>query len=310
MRPWGLSGPEFLELYWIALAVALALAVLVRWWLRGTRGATPAAAPGLYELAHLVGGPTRAAEVATAVLLDAGALRPGRNRTVSRVKGAQPGHPVEAAVLTDAARYERRTLPLLLTSVADGPAVRELGVRLVLAELLISPERARRWLRISVLPMLLVALVGVVRWGNGVRIGAPVGWLTLQLLLTGVLVFVLGTRFVPGRTARGVATIADARAKGLVGGWGSFGPTSPAVEAVLFHGFSAHPDAEVRNAVRPTARSRSRGSAGLGGGAGGMAYYGAVGGFDGGGSSGGGDGGGGGGCGGGGGGGCGGGGGS
>ncbi|QUF06812.1 TIGR04222 domain-containing membrane protein [Actinosynnema pretiosum subsp. pretiosum] len=301
MRPWGLSGPEFLELYWIALGVALALAVLTRWWLRGTRGADPAAALTLPELAYLVGGPLRAAEVATAALLDAGALRPGRNRTVSRVKGARPGNPVEAAVLADAARYERRTLPLLLTSVADGPAVREVERRLVLAGLLISPERARKWLRIGVLPMLLVALVGVVRWVNGVRIDAPVGWLTLQLLLTAVLVFVLGTRFLPRRTARGVALVADARTRGLVGGWGAFGPTSPAVEAVLFHGFSAHPDAEVRNAVRPTARSRSWASSG--GGTAGVAYYG---GFDGGGSgsSGGGDGGGGGGCGGGGGGGC------
>ncbi|MEU4743714.1 hypothetical protein AB0G02_25065, partial [Actinosynnema sp. NPDC023658] len=37
-RPWGLSGPEFLELYWIALAVSLAFAILVRVRLRGTRG--------------------------------------------------------------------------------------------------------------------------------------------------------------------------------------------------------------------------------------------------------------------------------
>ncbi len=255
-RPWGLSGPEFLELYWIALAVSLAFAIYLRVRPRGTRETAPAGALGVLDIAYLTGGPRRVVEASVAGLIDSGALVPARNGAVRVVGSPVADHPVDRAVLADATRYRYRTLTLLITSVSEKHETREVGHRLSEQDYLVAPDVVRRALRRGVLPMALVFAVGVARWVNGLVIGAPVWWLTLQLVLTGVLVRVLLQAAPLTRTAKGRDAVAKARAGENTGGWGTTSSAS-AAELVALNGFAGHPDVAVRAAARPRPRARA-----------------------------------------------------
>ncbi|ROP37464.1 TIGR04222 domain-containing membrane protein [Saccharothrix texasensis] len=254
-RPWGLSGPEFLELYWIALAASLAFAIVVRVRLRGTRGDAPAGAPGLVDIAYLTGGPRRVVETSVASLIDSGALVPARSGSVRVVGEPVADHPVDRAVLADAKRYRYRTLTLLITSLAEQDEPREVGRRLADQGYLVAPDVVKRWLRAGVTPMALLFVVGVVRWINGQVINAPVWFLTLQLVLTGVLIWGLLQAAPVTRTAKGRAEVANARARGISGVWRTTGSAN-AAEVVALNGFDGHPNITLRVAARPRPRPR------------------------------------------------------
>src|SRR5688572_6896453 len=100
MHPWGLSGPEFLWLYAVALVVAIAVALGARMAVHRPRrpDATDRLAPE--ELGFLAGGPRRAVHVAIARLVDAGLVRTDRSGTVTSTADRAPaGHPLDDAVL-------------------------------------------------------------------------------------------------------------------------------------------------------------------------------------------------------------------
>lgn len=255
-RPWGLSSPEFLELYWIALAVSLAFAVFVRVRLRGTRGDAPAGVLGLLDIAYLTGGPRRVVETSVASLIDSGALVPARNGSVRLVGSPVADHPVDAAVLADATRYRYRTLTLLITSVSEKDAPREVGRRLTEQGYLVARDEAKRRLRTGVVPMALLFVVGVARWINGQVVNAPVWTLTLQLVLTGLLIWGLLQAAPLTRTAKGRDAVAKARAGENTGGWGVTSSAN-AAELVALNGFSAHPSITLRAAARPRPRARA-----------------------------------------------------
>ena len=255
-RPWGLSSPEFLELYWIALAVSLAFALLVRVRLRGTRGGAPAGALGLLDIAYLTGGPRRVVETSVAGLIDSGAVVPARNGAVRLVGTPVADHPVDQAVLTDAKRYRYRTLTLLITSVSEQDAPREVGRRLSELDYLVAPDVVKRRLRTGVLPLAVLLAVGVVRWVHGLPVDASAGWLTMQLVLTGLLIWVLLKAAPLTRTAKGRDAVAKARAGEFTGGWGTTGSAN-AAELVALNGFAGHPDITLRAAARPRPRART-----------------------------------------------------
>ncbi|MEU7527879.1 TIGR04222 domain-containing membrane protein [Saccharothrix sp. NPDC042600] len=240
-RPWGLSGPEFLELYWIALAASLAFAIVVRVRLRGKRDGAPAGPLGLYDIAYLTGGPRRVVETSVAVLIGSGALRPSRDGAVRVVGNPVADDTVDQAVLTDAARYRNRTLSLLFTAVSEHDAPRGFGRVLADRGYLVPPEVLKRRYRLAVVPLSLLMAVGAVRWVNGLLIGAPVGWLTLQLVLTGILVGLLLRVDGFKRTARGSRAVAQARAGEGTGGSGVIS-SAGAAGLVALDGFAHHPD--------------------------------------------------------------------
>ncbi|WP_170211721.1 TIGR04222 domain-containing membrane protein [Saccharothrix australiensis] len=250
-----MSGPEFLQLYWIALAVSLVFAIAARVRPRWTRGSVPAGVLDRYDLAFLTGGPRRVVETAVAALIGSGALRSARDGAVRVVGSPRSDNPVERAVLADAARYRHRTLALLFTAVSEHDAPRAVGDRLVRRGYLVAPSTAGRWLRRGVLPMALLLLVGLVRWVNGLVIGAPVGWLTLQLALTGVLIPVLVKAPASTRTALGARAVAQARAAGPTATSGVLGLEGDA-GVVALDGFRAHPNIPLRAAARGPARTR------------------------------------------------------
>ena len=252
-QPWGLSGPEFLNVYWIALGVALLFAIMTRIRMRVSLGGEPARSLDLDELAYLAGGPIRVVEACIARLIDSEALRSNRRGTVQVVGTPTAINPVDRAVLADAGSYRSRTLTLLIPSASRSAAVEAVGTRLTELDLLIPPAVAKARLRMGIVPLLLLFAIGVVRWVNGIAIGAPVGWLTLQLVLTAVLAVLLVRTSKIQRTAKGNRVLENARSGGSTGG----GATSPAVPPLLagaaglvaLGGLSAHPDLALRTAL-------------------------------------------------------------
>ncbi|WP_186763237.1 TIGR04222 domain-containing membrane protein [Lentzea tibetensis] len=248
-RPWGLSGPEFLELYWIALAALVVFAIIVR--VRARSGnSQPVRTLDLDELAYLAGGPRRVVEASLARLLAAEALRTSRRGAV-QVTGVPVVNPVDQAVVEDAQRYTNRTIYLLVPKVAEHHAVTSIGTRLVEAGLVIDRDEVRSRLRRGALPLWVLLAVGIARWFNGITIDAPVGWLTLQLVVTGLLIFIVTRRGKLMRTSKGDRVLQEARASGTTGG-----VTSPAsVEyagaagLVALGGLAAYPDLTVRSSL-------------------------------------------------------------
>ncbi|MCS7482760.1 TIGR04222 domain-containing membrane protein [Umezawaea endophytica] len=253
-QPWGLSGPEFLNIYWIALGISVLFAIGVRIRMRASRVGAPAGSVDVDELAYLAGGPRRVVEASLARLIEAEALRSTRRGTVGLIGKPKATNAVDRAVLADAGRYSNRTLNLLMASVVQADAVKAVGTRLSGAGMLIEPSTAKRELRVGALPMVVLFAIGVVRWVNGIAIGAPVGWLTLQLILTAVLVVLLTRSGSIRRTAAGDRALEGARS-------GSRAAASAGGVAglVALGGLSAHPDLALRTSLMYTAASTSSG---------------------------------------------------
>jgi uncharacterized protein (TIGR04222 family) len=263
-QPWGLSGPEFLKIYWIALGVSALFAIGVRIRMRASGGSEPARALDIDELAYLAGGPRRVVEASITRLIEAEALRSTRRGTVGLIGKPKVVNAVDRAVVEDAGRYSRRTLNLMMASVAQHQSVRAIATRLGELGMLIEPATAKRTLRVGVLPMVALFAIGVVRWVNGIAIGAPIGWLTLQLVVTGALVALLARSGSIRRTAKGDRALEAARSGGrsqdvelAVGG---------VVGLVALGGLSAHPDLTLRTALMAQAYSSAGSGASSGGG--------------------------------------------
>jgi uncharacterized protein (TIGR04222 family) len=244
-QPWGLSGPEFLNIYWIALGISVLFAIGVRIRMRASRGDAPAGSVDVDELAYLAGGPRRVVEASVARLIEAEALRSTRRGTVGLIGKPRATNAVDRAVLEDAGRYSNRTLTLLMASVAQTSAVKAIAIRLGETGMLIEPSTAKRQLRVGVLPMVALGVIGIARWVNGIAIGAPVGWLTLQLVITAVLVVLMTRSGSVKRTAAGDRALEGARSSGrsqavAVGGVAGL---------VALGGLSAHPDLVLRTSL-------------------------------------------------------------
>jgi len=246
-QPWGLSGPEFLNIYWIALGISVLFAIGVRIRMRASRGDAPAGSVDVDELAYLAGGPRRVVEASLARLIEAEALRSTRRGTVARIGKATAVNAVDRAVLADASRYSNRTVSLLMATVAQSDAVKAIETRLGETGMLIEPATAKRQLRVGALPMVVLFAIGVARWVNGIAIGAPVGWLTLQLIITAVLVVLMTRAGSTRRTAAGDRALEGARSGGGLPAVAA--GTGAAVGLVALGGLSAHPDLALRTSL-------------------------------------------------------------
>ncbi|MCX2954325.1 TIGR04222 domain-containing membrane protein [Lentzea sp. NEAU-D7] len=250
-RPWGLSGPEFLQLYWIGLALAVLVAIVVRVRARAGHSTQPVRSLDMDELAFLAGGPRRVVETAVARLLTSGELRTSRRGTVQATSTTRSLNPVDRAVITDCQRYTNRTVALMIPSVAADPVVTGIGRRLEDMGLLAGSDVVKSATRKGSVPLWVLLAIGVARWVNGVAVDAPVGWLTLQLVLTGVLILLLtrrGKALV--RTRKGNEVLNDARRTSTRAA-GSVDEVvyAGAAGAVLFGGLLVYPDLAVRTSL-------------------------------------------------------------
>ncbi|WHT21538.1 TIGR04222 domain-containing membrane protein [Crossiella sp. CA-258035] len=240
-NPWGLTGPEFLQLYAIGLVVALVLAGWIR--IAGRRpDPTAASRPGELtdvELAFLVGGAPRAVETAVAALLERDVLRASRGGYVSGTGPLRTTDPLARAVCDYTGDTGRRTLQLLVNRVADSQAAADVGARLADRGLLVPPERLPGMGLRSALPLIGLGVIGLWRAIDGGSQGYPVGYLMLFLLLTGLLAGFAAWLPVAWRTQAGDAAVEQAMRS----------TSDSAASLVARQGVSAYPDARVRAAL-------------------------------------------------------------
>ncbi|MFD5828329.1 TIGR04222 domain-containing membrane protein [Lentzea sp. NPDC060358] len=248
-KPWGLSGPEFLQLYWIGLALAVLVAIVVRVRARAGRGDQPVRTLDMDELAYLAGGPRRVVETSLARLLTAGELRTSRRGTVQATSDTSSRNAVDRAVITDSRRYTNRTVNLLVPAVAQDEAVLSIGRRLEAMGLVISAEAAKSARRKGSIALWVLLAIGVARWVNGIAIGAPVGWLTLQLVLTGLLVVLLTRGGKNVRTSKGSRVLDEARSSRSRSAMPDEALYAGAAGLVLFGGLTVYPDIAVRSSL-------------------------------------------------------------
>ena len=257
-RPWGLSGPEFLQLYWIGLALAVLVAIVVRVRVRAGHSGRPVRSLDMDELAYLAGGPRRVVETAIARLLTTGELRTSRRGAVQATSTTQSLNPVDRAVITDAQRYTNRTVNLMIPAMSADGVVLAIGQRLEDMGLVVNPAVAKSALRKGSIALWVLLAIGVARWLNGITIDAPVGWLTLQLVITGVLIFVLTRRGKHLRTSKGNSVLNAARTtKGHGAAASEAALYAGAAGVVLFGGLAIHPDLAVRSALLASSGSGS-----------------------------------------------------
>jgi uncharacterized protein (TIGR04222 family) len=217
------------------------------------------------ELAYLAGGPTRVVETAIARLLTAGELRTSRRGTVQATSTTNSLNAVDRAVITDSQRYTNRTVSLMVSAVAKDDAVTAIGRRLEEIGLVVHPDVAKSALRKGSILLWVLLAVGVVRLVNGLAIGAPVGFLALQLLLTGALIFLLTRRGKHVRTSKGNSVLSAARTSSS----SRMATSDDALYAgaaglVLFGGLAVYPDLAVRSSLLAASGSTS-GYGGYGG---------------------------------------------
>lgn len=259
MRPWGLSGPEFLQLYWIGLALAVLVAIVVRMRVRAGRSTLPARSLDVDELAYLAGGPRRVVETAIARLLTAGELRTSRRGTVQATASTKSINPVDRAVVTDAQRYTNRTLSLMIPSLTKDDSVTAIGRRLEDMGLVVNPDVLKSALRKGSILLWVLLAIGVARWVNGIAIGADIGWLTLQLAITPVLIYLVSRRGKIVRTAKGDRVLETARTAGGRATGSDDLAFAGAAGLVAFGGLAVYPDLAVRSSLLASSSSSSAG---------------------------------------------------
>ncbi len=261
-KPWGLSGPEFLQLYWIGLALAVLAAIVIRVRVRAGRSDQPVRSLDMDELAYLAGGPRRVVETSIARLLTAGELRTSRRGTVQATSTTSSRNPVDRAVITDSQRYTNRTVHLMIRTLVEDDTVTAIGRRLEDMGLVVSPAVAKSALRKGSIALWVLLAIGVVRWVNGIAIDAPVGWLTVQLVITGLLIFLLTRRGKHVRTGRGNSVLDEARRGGTRAATPDEAVYAGAAGLVLFGGLSVYPDLAVRSSLLASSGSTGAYSSG------------------------------------------------
>lgn len=271
-RPWGLSGPEFLELYGSALAAVIVLCGIV--WLiprLGRARGRDSAEMGLYEQAFLNGGARRVADTALAGLLAARTVRINRQRQVSVNPGEKkpPQDEFQELLLNDLQGRDRLfgMLRIVRSAVRRSglcePLERGLRERGLIA------STGLRWLAFGLLGLFpLLIAVGVVRAVHGAHLGYPVAFLNVELVAT-LIAWLLCSRLLahPLRTAAGEAV----RHRDLTpsGDLAAGTDRSRAARRVARNGLQDYPDTRIANLLQPPKSSGGAGGAGGGFGGGG-----------------------------------------
>jgi uncharacterized protein (TIGR04222 family) len=232
---WGIPGPTFVGIYLLALLIALLFAFAVRILTRvgADSTAVPAQELSAQELACLTGGPRRVVEAAIAQLVDNGQMRASRDGYLQATGREEGDDPVERTVLAEVKRHGRRSVHLVVDRLGGSDAVEEVESRLVRNGYLVDRGFAERRKVLGLVPVVAVFAVGLVRWLTGVANGRPIAMLTLLLIGTGVILYVMRRQTVCSRTFRGTTVV------------GTVNAVTPA-ESVAAGGFGRHPDKAIR----------------------------------------------------------------
>jgi uncharacterized protein (TIGR04222 family) len=219
VNPFDLPGPDFLEFYLAAAAIALVVAAWLRLYLRqpADDGDVWPAALSPYHLAYLAGGRRLAVHAAVAALVQRGTLRVDRaSRSLSTSESSPQGAP----------RLEREAHKRVVRAGSHSVREGSLSLRELQGEALPELERiredlerdglavsaSRAWVA-QCLPLILVlamALTGLVKILVGLSRHRPVGFLAFLVFLT-VVVAAVGFGRPVLRSRRGDRVLARAR---------------------------------------------------------------------------------------------------
>ncbi|WP_208103633.1 TIGR04222 domain-containing membrane protein [Mycolicibacterium sp. CBMA 226] len=191
---WGLTGPQFLAVYFVTYVLALALMYVVRAMV--TRAETDAAdeRPLLdpYETAYLAGGPGRTVSAAIANLALRDQLLVSRGGTLTVAAGAEPLDEVDAAVAHGLSVTRRRKAAV--KQLCKHPRIVAIGDQLRGRGLLVDGPRTTVMRACALLPC-AVWIVGLIRLGHGIEHHHKVVLLGVLLVATGLSTLVLVRSF-------------------------------------------------------------------------------------------------------------------
>ena len=127
-------------------------------------------------------------DTAVYALIDSGRLRVDADHRIS-VCGQAPDEPVQASVLEVFGTDERLTLAEVRRRASKAQPVRRTRLVAIADGVRLTRGRSLTSRLVLLLPMAVLG-VGIARLVNGVRLGRPVGFLVLCLVLTPVLILV------------------------------------------------------------------------------------------------------------------------
>ena len=295
-QPWGLSGPQFLVIYGVGIAVVIAVPSLLRLLIRLVSSADAERELDPYEVGYLAGGPTRAAQVVITDLVASGAVRVDSSGRVTVADRAAFDR--QSAFLTAGA--DPPQLGILVhqfqAKIAGLPGITAIRARLRAEGLLVSAARAAMVRIVSLALWAALFVTGGLRLAEGAHNHRPTGDLQgLVVLSAFVFLFEPDPQrgpadeldHLPRRQAAAPAAVRGAapregcrieqpaRRGGLLPGLAAdgfgFGPGigSAALFGVALVGFAAVEDASMRSALLAGLPSSSGGSSCGGGGGGG-----------------------------------------
>jgi uncharacterized protein (TIGR04222 family) len=303
-QPWGLSGPQFLVIYGVGIAVVIVVPFLLRLLIRFGSSAEAERQLDPYEVGYLAGGPTRAAQVVITDLVASGAVRAdssGRVTVADRAAFDRQSAFLNEGVSDVASPFPELWLPAgvlvhqFQAKIARLPAITAIRARLRAEGLLVSSARAAMVRIVSLALWAALFVTGGLRLAEGARGHRPTGDLQgLVVLSAFVFLFSLarnGSRLTNLTTFRGARLLRRLRSAerrrekefarqspfdvvafspGLAAdgfGFGA-GTGSAALFGVALVGFAAVEDASMRSALLAGLPSSSGGSSSCGGGGG------------------------------------------
>ena len=299
-QPWGLSGPQFLVIYGVGIAVVIVVPFLLRLLVRFVSSADGERELDPYEVGYLAGGPTRAAQVVITDLVASGAVRvdsSGRVTVADRAAFDRQSAFLSEGVNGVATPFPELWMPAgvlvhqFQAKIARLPAITAIRARLRAEGLLVSAARAAM-VRIVWLALWAALFVtGGLRLAEGAHNHRPTGDLQ-GLVVLSAFVFLIslarnGSRLTNLTTFRGARRLrrlrsaerrrekeaawesplgAAAFSPGLAADGFGFGPGigSAALFGVALVGFAAVEDASMRSALLAGLPSSSGGSGGGG----------------------------------------------
>ncbi|MCE7009721.1 TIGR04222 domain-containing membrane protein [Kibdelosporangium philippinense] len=250
-NPWGLSGPEFLGLYICGLVVACVATLVLRKRIRSGSARRSPEPLTVDETAFIAGGWVRVVESALANLVAHNVIRVQREGLLYPVSDARakPESTLEERLANRVTKRQGRPLPYHLSSMSNLPEYDAIR-RSLAAKGLYYYGSNRRQALVAALPLVVLLVIGIARWINGVNLGFPVGYLTGLLILTVIVTLFAMREIKEGLTSGGKRAL-DGINRGV-----------DAAAAVAKDGMQAYPDVTISRLLQEARRrpSRSRGS--------------------------------------------------
>jgi uncharacterized protein (TIGR04222 family) len=234
---WGISGPDFLNVYLGALVVFLLVATIIR--LSATRTGTREAGrlPSAAEAATLLGGRDRAVHASLAALRTSKSIYEDKKGFIAAADTPAAGASRLDQAILDAVRRHVPVRRLRTDANVESAAaeVEESAIRA--GWLLESAERVRA--RLGALLLVGLFVLGVVRIVAGLNNDRPVGFLIALTVLAGIAAVVFFVS-VPRMTRSGRAALAELRTRNRhldprqTPAWATYGATGAAMGVALY----------------------------------------------------------------------------